>query len=100
MSQQKPQQDRDQMIDEWMRSNDAFKSLARQYGKGGTPALPEAVDGREGAEFARAEPPRAPGHGELDAKQEALLDWLGENEAFKRLAKQYGRAYPKPEPKR
>jgi hypothetical protein len=96
MSKQTPEQDREQMIDEWMRSNDAFKSLARQYGKGGKKAL--LVDQPEDAQA--MQPVKVAQGVELDAKQEALLDWLGSNEAFKRLAKQYGRTFPHPKPSR
>jgi hypothetical protein len=33
--------DRDRLILDWMRSNEAFKGLARHYGKLGKPALPQ-----------------------------------------------------------
>jgi hypothetical protein len=34
---EKSEKTSDELINEWMRSNDAFKRLARQYGKGGKP---------------------------------------------------------------
>lgn len=98
MTKKTQEMDRDQMINEWMRSNEAFKSLARQYGKGGKQSGidDEVLDQPKAA--ARVESIEEAGV-DLNAKQEALLSWLGENEAFKRLAKQYGRNYPRPDAK-
>lgn len=91
-------QERERLIMEWMRSDAAFKSLARQYGKGGRPAKLGDGPGQEHP-MEREPSPAMPQHRPLAAKEEALLDWLAHDEAFKGLAKKFGRSFPKPAPK-
>lgn len=88
------EKDRDELINEWMRSNDAFKRLARQYGKGGKPAKLGQADGDKLVEQSPVD--KALEKAGMDAKQAALLDWMEGNEAFKKLAVKYGKGYPKP----
>lgn len=90
------EKDRDELINEWMRSNEAFKHLARQYGKGGKPAKLGQADEAHAAEQSPVD--KALAQAGVEAKQAALLDWMEGNEAFKKLAVKYGKGYPKPKP--
>lgn len=86
-------EERERLLMEWMRSNESFKTLARTYGKRSSDPSQEA-DIQKSSES--AESSKKPEPEPLDARQEALLDWLIADEAFKRLTKKFGRDYPKP----
>ena len=73
-------EEREKLIMEWMRNDEAFKSLARKFGKGAKPANLE---------------PQERAAVDVEQKQKEMLDWLGKDEAFKGLAKKFGASYPK-----
>ena len=77
-------EERDKLIIEWMRNDDAFKNLARKFGKGSKHAN---LESHENADL------------ELEQKQKELLEWLGKDDAFKNLTKKFGDSFSKPNTK-